>query len=444
MRRTSVSLVLLLAVTSTAAADDWPQWMGPQRDGRYRESGLIEAFPEDGPKIDWSADCRQGYAGPAVAGGKVFLFDYVQSGGESFNNPSKPAEIQGTERLRALDASTGETLWTYEYERPYTVSYPAGPRCTPTVADGRVYLLGAMGDLTCVAAEDGAKQWHVNLPEAIGCKVPIWGFASHPLVDGGLVYTMGGGAGSAVVALKADSGEVAWKALDSKDAGYAPLNIHEYGGVRQLIGWTPQQVVSLNPESGESYWTVDLEPNYGMSIMAPQRAGNMLFAAGIGSKSAVIRLGEDEPTAEVVWRDAGGRSLYPGNMTPLIDEGLVYGFDIGSGLMKAVSLADGSTTWETFEPVAPKGFTDRWRNRHATAFVTQAVAEDRFVMFNELGELIFATLDPKGYVEQSRAKIVEPTNEAFGRWVVWSHPAYADHAAFVRNDKKIVRVNLAK
>ena len=435
--------LMFFAAASLAAADDWPQWMGPQRDGRYRESGLIDAFPEGGPDVQWEAECGLGYAGPAVAGGRVFLFDYVKQGGESFNNPGQAAKLEGSERLRALDVKTGEEVWAYAYDRPYEISYPQGPRATPTVHENRVYLMGAMGDLTCLDADNGARQWAVNLPDLLGCKVPIWGFSSHPLVDGGRVYVMGGGEGSAVVALDSKTGKLEWKARDSDHAGYAPLTIHEYGGVRQLIGWSPRELFSLNPQTGEAYWTHELVPDYGMSIMAPQVAGDRLFAAGIGNKSAVLKLDASAPTAEVAWRDPGPRSLFPGNMTPLIDEGLVYGCDIQSGQLKAVSLADGSAVWETAEPVTPAGFEGRRPPRHATAFLTQVVGQDRFLLFNEAGELIFATLDPKGYAELSRAKVLEPTNEAFRRDVVWSHPAYADRAAFVRNDEKIVRVNLA-
>ena len=124
------------------STQDWGQWMGANRDGVYAETGVIDSIPEVGLSIKWRTPIEGGYAGPAVAGGKVFVFDYRRSEGKAFNDPGKRATLMGSERLLVLDATTGEELWAHQYECPYSISYPAGPRCTPTVDGDLVYILG--------------------------------------------------------------------------------------------------------------------------------------------------------------------------------------------------------------------------------------------------------------------------------------------------------------
>ena len=221
--------VLLLILTvfvpavfvPVAGAEDWPQWMGTNRDGVVRETGIIAAIPAEGLPIKWRVPIAGGYSGPAVVDGKVLVFDYAKAAGEVTNNPGERVELSGQERLTALDAATGEQLWQHAYDCPYSISYPAGPRCTPTVHDGLVYSLGAEGDLRCLRVADGTLVWQTNLKEQFGVEAPIWGFASHPLVDGDLLYTMVGGDGQALVAFDRLTGEVRWKAL-SDAAGYCP------------------------------------------------------------------------------------------------------------------------------------------------------------------------------------------------------------------------------
>ena len=429
-------LVLLsLLVLSPAVGGDWPQWMGPNRDGRLQESGLVDRFGEQ-PRIKWTAEVGGGYAGAAIAGGRVFLMDYQKTAGTVANNPGGRTQLRGSERVLAFDEQTGEQLWTHSYERPYAISYAVGPRCTPAVDGDRVYTLGAEGDLLCLSVTDGKVLWQKDIQKEYGVAAPIWGFAAHPLVDGDLVYTMVGGDGTGIVAWNKSTGQEAWRALTSRDAGYCPPSIIEYGGRRQLIAWTPQELAGLDPLSGEVFWKQPLAPDYGMSIAMPQRAGNLLYATGY-AKSGLYELAADRPAVTEVWNTPGVKSLYCANSTPLIDEGLAYGCDIQSGTLKAIRLSDGSTVWSTTEAVGG----DR-RRRHATAFLTQVVPEDRFLLWNDKGDLIFCTLDPKGYTEQSRVHVLDPTQEAFGKDVLWTPPAYANRTAFLRNDRQFVAVDL--
>src|SRR5436190_312569 len=147
-------MVALAVAVAPATADDWPQWLGPERDSVWRETGIIDKFPADGPKILWRGKVSGGFTGPAVAGGKVYVADYLTEG-DVTKEVYDRTDFKGKERIHCLDAKTGEPVWKYEYDCRYTVSYPIGPRCTPTVQDGKVYFLGTEGNLTCLDAATG-------------------------------------------------------------------------------------------------------------------------------------------------------------------------------------------------------------------------------------------------------------------------------------------------
>ena len=150
-RRFARILGFFLLTASALHADDWPQWLGPQRDGVWRETGILEKFPTNGLKYRWRSPIGGGYSGPAVAGGRVFVMDRQLAKGAA--NPSSPwgrGEIPGNERVLCLNEADGKILWQHEYDCPYTVSYASGPRVTPAVHDGKVYTLGAEGNLLCL------------------------------------------------------------------------------------------------------------------------------------------------------------------------------------------------------------------------------------------------------------------------------------------------------
>lgn len=444
MSNFSCKLLWIVAVgllsSSNLWGDDWGQWMGPKRDGVYRDSGIIESIPKAGLPIKWRTEIGGGYAGPAVADGRVFIFDYVKRAGEIMNDPGQRAQLQGEERLQALDAATGEILWTHRYDCPYSISYPAGPRCTPTVDGDRVYILGSEGDLKCLKVNDGQEVWAIKLPEKFGCEVPIWGFSSHPLIDGDLLYTMVGGKGQGIVAFDKRTGEVRWKALDTQ-AGYAPPTIIEFGGERQLIVYHPVGVSSLNPNDGKEYWTIPIQPSYQMSIARPMIDGNKMYASGIGAKSVMMELATDRPAAKEIWRGTASNSVYSANGTPMFVDGILYGSDCQMGSLMAVDGENGERLWSTYEATRPG---ESRRVNHGTAFVTRIGDSNRYFILNELGELMMAELTAKEFKSLGKFAVLEPTGEAFGRQVLWSHPAYAQQTAFIRNDKEIVAVDLAK
>lgn len=426
----------LLSLTAAASADDWPQWMGPTRDGQWKEEGILEKFPAGGPKILWRVPVAGGYAGPAVADGKVFVADFVKQDGDGGNDPGKRSELRGVERVLCFRESDGKLLWTHEDERVYKISYPAGPRVTPTVDGDKVYTLGAEGHLLCLDVESGKVVWSKDFQKDYKIEAPMWGFCGHPLVEGDKLICLVGGPGSVVVAFNKNTGEELWKALSAPEPGYCPPAIIEAGGARQLLVWHPKALNSLNPDNGEVYWSIDLEPAYGMSVTRPQRYGDYLFTSGIGDAALVLKLDRNKPAAEEVWRGEKKNAIYCSNSTPLIKDGVIYGADCQVGALRAVRLEDGERLWETFEPTT--GGTRR--ASHGTAFLVQN--GDRFFIFTETGDLVIARLTAEGYEEISRASIVEPTNEAFGRPVVWTHPAFANRCMFARNDKELVCVSL--
>ena len=189
-----------LAAASTCLADDWPRWLGPNGDSVWSEVGVIGEFPQEGLKANWRRPVGLGYSGPAVANGKVYVMDYVKTSGEVTNRATWKDKLEGHERILCLSAATGEILWEHEYARQYFLAFPSGPRCTPTIADGKVYALGTEGDLVCLNADTGEKLWSVSFNESFDTETPIWGYASHPLVAGGMVYCVVGGEGSVAVA----------------------------------------------------------------------------------------------------------------------------------------------------------------------------------------------------------------------------------------------------
>ncbi len=435
-----ILLSLLVASIVTVNADDWPRWMGEKADGIWREEGVRKDLKEKLPVV-WRAPVGWGYSGPAVVGNRVYLSDYQRTEGELINNPGKAVKWEGSERVLCLDAKTGEPVWTYEAPRTYRLSYPGGPRSTPTVADGMVYFLGGMGNLVCLDARSGEKKWEKDFQKDFKAALPIWGFSAHPLVSNGLVYCVVGGEGSVAVAFDAKTGEVKWKALTSEKQGYCPPSIIRAGGVDQLLIWHPQAMNALNPKTGETYWSLPLKPNYGMSVMTPRLVGNKIFASGIGRVGAMIELDESKPAAKFAWKGKPKTAVYCCNSTPIIVDGVIYGSDIDSSNLIAASVEDGRRYWQTIDPVIAEKYQKG--GRHGTVYLTYHEGNQQFWLVNEGGDLILAELSKEGYKELGRQHILKPTNEAFNRPVTWSAPAFSDQAVFMRNDKELVRVDLS-
>jgi outer membrane protein assembly factor BamB len=435
----------MLAPAGPLLAADWPQWLGEQRDGIWRETGLLDRFSSAGPPVLWRTAIGTGYSGPAVAGDRVYVMDRLRPIDEK-GKPARPtrAGIPGTERVLCLSASTGKILWQHAYDAAYKISYPSGPRVTPLVRDGRVYALGAMGDLCCLEAESGKPIWSRNLAAEYQTDAPVWGYAAHLLLDGDLLYSLVGGEGSAVVAFHKDTGKEAWRALTSTEVCYSPPMIYDLAGKRQLVIWLSDSVNGLDPASGKVNWTFSYPvkkmsaPGPAVSIATVRCQGTRLLLSSAYFGTLLLDLGSGKP--EVVWNMQNKNVQKPQYLSslipsPVVKDGHIYGVSF-MGELCCLDLATGKELWRTYAATGGR------ESDCGTAFLIPQ--GDRFVIFNDQGELILADLTPSGYKEISRARILEPVQAARGRQVVWSHPAFAHRCVFARNDKEMVCVSLAE
>jgi outer membrane protein assembly factor BamB len=461
-RRLVATLLTGLCLTSAAAADDWPQWLGPRRDGVWREDGILDRFPAGGPTVRWRISAGSGYAGPAVAGNRVYHMAFSpRSGGRLPTNGMGRSRIPGKEQVLCVDDATGKVVWSHDYDCDYSISFPAGPRTTPIVADGKVYTLGAMGDLLRIDAESGNVEWSVNLPKRYDVRPPMWGYAASPLLDGDRLITLAGGDGSVVVALDKNTGKELWRALSSFSIGYSPPVIHTVGTTRQLIVWHPEAVCGLEPETGKVLWEVPFVLHKSaLSVPTPRFDGKRLLVTSFYNSSLMLSLDPEKPAATELWRGKVARehaewpertdTLHSIMPTPVLKDGYVYGVD-SYGELRCLKADSGERVWTALgvtrglkngkrdeSKPTQQDQKDRWDN----AFLT--LHGDRFFLFNEAGELIIAKLDPGGYTEIDRARLIEPDNPMPGRDVVWSHPAYAHKCVYVRNDHELVCVSLEK
>ena len=436
--------VTLAALAACAAPDDWPQWLGPQRDGLWRETGIIESFPEGGPALRWRAEIGGGYAGPSVAEGRVFVPDFIRDTSrpdeaiehEAYNENWTRVKGAGTERLLCLDEANGQHLWAHEEPVVYTHAklYANGPRVTPHVDGDRVYWLGAEGLLTCLRAATGEVVWQHNLVEEYGAKTPSWGFAAHPVIDGDKLIAMVGGEGTAVMAFDKHTGQELWRALSCTNPGYAQLVVYEVGGARQLLAWHGEALNSLDPETGELHWSEPVKPTAEMTIGMPRLDGNSLYIMS-WSCSRAFELDTDEPRATLLWEAKGNLGIGGQMNVPWVEDGCIYAADL-RGVYRCARLDTGERLWETEEAFAGDG-------KHWIGNIFTVKNGERVFLATERGDLVITKLSPAGYEEIDRAKIIDGTNVTGGPPVWWSHPAFANRSIYVRNDREILCYSLA-
>ena len=421
VRRLSPFVLILL--TSAASADDWPQWGGPFRDAVWRETGIVDRLPDKDvlPRV-WSVPVSEGYSGPAVAEGLVYLTD---------RQPHKR-----NERIICFDAETGTEIWKYSYPARYTVSYPAGPRATPVIDDGRLFTIGAVGHLICFNAVSGRVLWDKNFSTDFGTSLPTWGMAASPLIDGDRLITLVGGAdGALVVCFDKGTGEEIWRALDDPAVGYSPPMIFEFGGRRQLIIWHPAAVTALDPDNGSVIWEFPWSISAGLCVPAPRKIGQQLFLTSFYNGPLMLNVTSD--ATDVAWKGTsnsekntdGLHSIMP---TPIVNKQNIFGI-CSYGQLRCLDTQTGQRRWESLDATG----SGRWWNAFIIAH------EDRYFIHNEQGDLIIANLSADGYQEISRAQLVAPTREVRRRMTIWSHPAFAQKSVFARNDRELVRVDLS-
>ncbi len=456
-RAIAAAAVIIGAMGVTAlSAKDWPQWRGVERLGLWTETGLLREFPDGGLAVTWRVPINGGYSGPAVADGRVFVLDYLET---------EPRTMDGAERLLALDEETGEVLWTHEWTTTYRMlmfTYATGPRATPTVDGDRVYVTGATGRIFCLNTETGAVIWNKDTVAEYDTNIPVWGTSSAALIDGDhAIFLVGGEPDALVMAFDKYTGDEVWRAVESRtEMGYNQPLIIEAGGARQLIVWHPLGLTSLDPVTGAVYWHEPFEGRANMTVADAVRSGSYLFVSGFYTGSMMMRLDLDRPAASAIWKDGTNRirengievaeatGLHSVMTTPLVVGDYIYG--IGShGQVRGLLAETGERIWEA------EGLTTR--NRWGSAYFVQH--EDRYFVYNENGDLIIAQFTPEGYVELDRTHLLNPTSRSgYGgsragsrsrfshgqsdRLVVWAHPAFANRHIVLRNDEEIIRVSM--
>lgn len=436
---------------NTAQAEDWPQWFGPNRQGVWNETGILDKFPKEGPRKLWEVAVGGGYAGPATAKGKVYITDRVLDQGVADHaNLFSRTNSKGKERLICFSQESGKTIWEFSYPCHYTMSYPCGPRCTPAIQGNRVIFLGAMGDINCLDAATGKLIWNKSFPKDYQAPIPVWGFASHPLIYQGMVITLVGPK-KVAVAFDLETGVEKWSALTlqnpAAEIGYAPPMVFDFAGKKTLVIWHSESVNGLDPASGNALWTYPFRLKANLSIPTPRAVGNHLLLSSFYNGSVLLEITENQP--KVIWK-SNGRGEQPGQTdslhaimsTPIIQGEYFYGV-CSYGQLRCLRLENGKRVWEDLTATgSQKEPVERWAN----AFLIPH--GDRFFLFNEKGDLLISRLTPEGYKEIDRAHLIEPTGVApaggVNRKIVWSHPAFSQGHIFVRNDKKLVCFSLKK
>lgn len=434
--------ILIVLSVSPVVADDWPQWLGPNRDAVWREDGVLEQFPPTGPKLRWKTSIAGGYCGPAVANGRVYVCDwvaadtqgeakYLHDGPVPRNTNFVRRMLPGNERVLCLDEKTGKVIWKHEYDCPYSsvATYAIGPRATPTADGDRLYTLGAEGHLHCLDSRTGGVIWSRNYQKDYSVPVPNWGFAAPPLVRGEALICIVGGKGTTCVAFDKRTGKELWRALSSKEPGYSAPVMRKVGDEEQLLIWDSDALHGLAPETGQELWSVAFPSTYAMSVATPQVSGRSVFVMCFNGKSALVRVADDGRSAEIAWQGSRRTGIDGVHNTAMLVGDHIYGCGNG-GRYICAKMSDGSRVWSSFEPASAKRPIS-WGN------VFTVRHKDRYFLANDKGELVIARLSPDGYEEISKAKLIEPTHKVGSRKLVWSHPAFANRSVYLRNDKEI-------
>jgi hypothetical protein len=304
-RKGLITIVVALGA-ACAFAEDWPQYYGPGRDSKSRETGLLRSWPKEGPKVLWTVPVGVGYAGPVVSGGKVYLLD---------------RDVKVGDTLRCLDVSSGKELWDFSYDAPGRFDHP-GSRSTPAVDGNNVYTCGPLGDLYCISTTTHKPVWNKNIWKDFGggsgvpanfmsggtreSSLPIWGITQNPLIYRDLVIVASQTSRAGVVAYDKSTGELRWKtpAL-SGGAGYVSPSIVKVGGDDHIVmitaatGWgrnaSGGSVNGVDPLSGKILWTYG---NWQCGVPVPHAVdageGRVLITGGYRAGAAMIKVQKKE------------------------------------------------------------------------------------------------------------------------------------------------------
>ncbi len=396
----------LSLLVGTLHAADWPQFLGPSRNGATTCSNLARAWPKDGPNVLWQRSAGESFAAPVVSSNRVILFHRTDD----------------KEVVESLDARSGKPLWRGEYPARYRddFGFEAGPRATPCVAGGRVFTFGAEGDLCAWDFENGTRLWAVDTRARFKSGKGFFGIACSPLVEGNaVILNIGGQGGAGIVAFDTGTGKTLWQATDD-EASYASPVVAALDGRRRLLVITREALVALDAPSGQLLFRHPWRPPMHASVSAatPLVAGNEIFiSASYGTGAALLRFHERGP--ETIWARDGVLSAH--YATAVHHDGFLYGFDGRQEQgceLRCVEWKTGRILWS--EPGLKAG--------------TVTLVNDQLLVLTERGELIQAPARPSAFKPSMRAQILPFT--------VRAHPAFADGCFYARSKGRLVCLDL--
>lgn len=392
---------------SAADAGNWPQFRGPNRDNISKETGLLDQWPEEGPKVSWEQKkLGEAFSSVSISEGKLFTM------GNQGN----------IEMLLAMDASTGKPLWaTKTGGSAYRNGMGNGPRGTPTVDADRVYALGANGDLICAGVDNGEVVWQKNILKEYGGNNITWGISESVLIDGKQLICCPGGKDATIVSLDKMTGRGIWRATinGTPQASYASPVIVEYGGERMIVNYTHTAVVAVKAQNGNFCWGYPSSANGTANCSSPlYEDGKVFTASGYGKGCAMFELGP-RGTAKVAYDDNKLMKNHHGGMVVL--DGHVYGFD--EGVLRCLNLKTGESVWQ-----------DRSVGKGSLTY-----ADGHLYLRSENGPMALCTATTKGYEEKGR---FEPKNRSDKP--AWAHPVVCGGRLFVRDMDSLVVYDIKK
>lgn len=404
-----VKKLLVLAWLSSAPllAQDWPQILGPGRNGTYAGPPIVSTLPPGGPALLWRRDVGAGFAGPSVAAGRLILFHRTGA----------------SEAVEAIDAATGTTQWTFAYPTAYRddFGFDEGPRAPPVIAGGRIFTHGADGWLHGLDFTTGRKLWSVDTRRVFSAPKGYFGVATSPLVAGERVMVNVGGPKAGIVAFDAATGATLWTATGD-EASYSSPVMAEIAGRQTAVFFTRTGLVALDPADGAVRYQYRWRARMAASVNAatPLVIGNRIFLSASYGTGAVL-LQVDGNAVKPVW--SGDESLSNHYSTSIHHGGFLYGFEgrqeFGQSL-RCVELATGKVMWNV------DGF----------GAGTLLVAGDTLVIVREDGNLVLAPASPKAFTPAARAALLPR--------VVRAYPALADGRLFVRNERVLAAFDLRR
>ena len=402
-----LSVVVALAIAIQTAAEDWPQFLGPKRNGVSRGPALAETWGASSPREVWRKSIGAGFSGPVVVQGRLILFH----------------RLSDSEVVEALDARTGASQWRYSYPTSYRddFGFDEGPRAVPVVVDDVIYTFGAEGQLHAIGLADGKRIWSEDTRARFSVPKGYFGAAGSPLVEDGRLLANIGGRRAGIVAFDAKSSKVLWTATDD-EASYSSATGTTIVGRRSAIFLTRNGLVGLDPATGTVQFRRAWRARQASSVnvATPLVIGDLIFvSAEYGPGAAVLRV--DGSKLIDLW--ASDEVLSNHYATSVYHDGHLYGFhgrQEFSPSFRAVELATGKVRWSE----------DRFRAGTVT------LVGDRLLILRESGELVMAAASPDAFRPLVRAQILPPTVRAY--------PAIADGFLYVRNENTLVCLDLRR